>query len=1228
LNAHFGRLIDTISSHGGDIIKFAGDALLAIWPSGEGDLADAVGAALRCGLAAQASFRDPDAVDSLQLSLRIAIGAGPVSLLLLGGLKGRWEIVATGEALRQLGATSHVPSPGQVAISAHALALIGPLLQAKTMSVKPADGGAGILESVTVGHTPAPKSARFQILHSGTGLLGFIPAAVVAHLEGGSTEWLGESRRVSVLFTHFPGLNHATPVDRAQRVMAILQDVMDKYEGSINKISVDDKGAAMVAAFGLPPLALEDDASRALQAALAIRRKLGELSVRHSTGVTTGRVFCGVIGNSARREYTMIGDVVNLSARLMQAAAGGILCDDATQTAARNDITFEPLAPILVKGKASPISVFRPLTPSVVRATRSKTLIVGRESERVAIGTRLDTLSRDGAGGVIVIEGDAGIGKSRLVDDLVERAGGTGIPLLRGSALHVERSTPYFAWREVFSRLCGLQGMEDPEIRRRKVSVLLADDPFRSSLLPLANPVLGTDFSETEVTASLPAPAKPALTRNLLSQLLSLLPAHDTPKIVILEDCHWADSASLALAIEAVKKVPKLLLIVVSRPFPGATPDEYTALINAPHALVLRLQGLSPEDVVQLAALRLGVTGLPEPIAAIIRDKADGNPLFSEELAYLLRDTGIIEISGGECRISGSAGDLQNVDIPENVQAAMTSRIDRLPTSQQLALKSASVIGRAFAVNMLEDIYPIAAELPHLGVIVEHLEGVGMVRPQPEEHNVAWAFRHVTLQRVAYYLMLPSQRLQLHKSVVRWLEKAHADDRSSVYALLAYHCCKVVEYGDRASASIVKAIGYLKDAADLALRSAANRDAITFIREGLRFTAMLQEAEERDRLELSLHALLGPPLLETAGFSAPETLDAFTRAWDLCRKLGTAPEKFPVLYGLWNVYVVGSRLREALELARELEGMAAESDNLVTLLMVQRAIAETLHWTGRPREALEHIEIVLHTYKPEHNKIPEMRRGVNPAAVCCGFMAWTLWMLGYPDQAVEAVARGLEIAIALAHPFNSALAKMNAAFTYQFRGEALRTLQISDALLREAEEHGFVMWQAGAKIMRGWALCELGQMDAGLVESKRGFAQWDSAGADLVGPYYLSLIATVYLKAGDPQSGMALIDDALARTERTGEMWWRSDVLRLKGDLARALGMSGREHYLQALDAARRNGSRSLELRASMSLCRLLEEDGQTHQARASLSHILSQFNEGFETADLRAARVLLKQLA
>ena len=238
-------------------------------------------------------------------------------------------------------------------------------------------------------------------------------------------------------------------------------------------------------------------------------------------------------------------------------------------------------------------------------------------------------------------------------------------PILRGSALHVERSTPYFAWREVFSRLCGLQGMEDPEIRRRQVAVLLADDPFRSSLLPLANPILGTDFAETEVTASLPTPAKPALTRNLLSQLLSLLPAHGEPKIVILEDCHWTDSASLALAVEAAKKFPKLLLVFVSRPFSAANPQEYTELINAPDTLILRLEGMSPEDVVQLAALRLGVTSLPEPIAAIIRDKADGNPLFSEELAWLLRDTGIIEISGGECRISASADDLRHIDVPD-----------------------------------------------------------------------------------------------------------------------------------------------------------------------------------------------------------------------------------------------------------------------------------------------------------------------------------------------------------------------------------------------------------------------------------------------------------------------------------------------------------------------------------------------------------------------------------
>jgi len=334
----------------------------------------------------------------------------------------------------QLGATSHVPSPGQVAIAAPALALI-----ATSLRVRVVEDGAGIIESILDHGFSPPRPLVCLPMHSEEALLGFVPAAVVSHLETGSADWLGESRRVSVLFTHFPGFNTTTPLERAQAVMAILQSVMDKYEGSINKLSVDDKGAAMVAAFGLPPLSHEDDATRALQAAIEIRQKLGGLEVRHSTGITTGRGFCGVIGNASRREYTMIGDVVNLSARLMQAAGGNILCDEATRREAQNTIAVEPLAPILVKGKASPIAIFRPLVSQAGGSKRTKTtLIVGREPERAAIGERLRALERKGEAGVIVIEGDAGIGKSRLVDDLTERVGEAGIPLLHGSALPIE----------------------------------------------------------------------------------------------------------------------------------------------------------------------------------------------------------------------------------------------------------------------------------------------------------------------------------------------------------------------------------------------------------------------------------------------------------------------------------------------------------------------------------------------------------------------------------------------------------------------------------------------------------------------------------------------------------------------------------------------------------------------------------------------------------------------
>jgi class 3 adenylate cyclase/predicted ATPase len=1207
LNRHFGRLINLITAHGGEVMKFAGDAVLAFWPAQSENVSEPVLRAANCGLAAQEFFEEASSAEHFRLSTRIGVGCGVISIVAVGGVYGRWCWAATGGALGQLAGATHQAEPGEVVLSPEAWEQVSGRAEGRLLRDRSA-----CLTSI---HAPGALTAPDLPPLSAEGLeslRSFLPAAVVLRLRGGRTEWLGELRTLTILFIHFPGLTHDTAVERAQSVMHSLQSNLYRYEGSINKLSVDDKGTALLAALGLPPLSHEDDAVRGVRAAMDIRGKLRELHVNHAIGVATGRTFCGVVGNAKRREYTMIGDVVNLAARLMQAAPNDILCDEATYEASKAQVDFEPQPPITLKGKTQPVAIFRPLAAAARTPELRDAPMVGRAEERKALAEHLDALILAGASTAVVIEGEAGMGKSRLMNDFAERARSGPAPVLRGYANPLERATPYFAWREIFSQLLGVHSIHDEDDQRRHTAlrVRACAGPKWNDQLALLNPVLRAGFPETEATSRLTDPERSKLTKELLVRLLATIPDRISPKVILLEDGHWLDTASWELALLAARRVKPLLLVLSAR----ASLDAAAEYRRIPSSRVLRLAPLPPDDAIKLACGRLGIKSLPDRVAATIHARAEGNPLFVEELAYALRDAGVIVITGDNCRLAAAGAELSDVDITGTVQAAITSRIDRLAPAQQLILKVASVIGRVFEVRLLRHLYPLHPDEDEFEAMLADLARRGMLVPDPNGSEPSWAFKHAVFQTVAYNLMLFSQRRDLHRAMAEWIERNSTADRPN-HALLAHHWGRVLEHGARDRTLISKVLELSQHAGEQALRSSANQEAAVFLKEALRLLLLLPEGPERDGRELGLQCMLGGPLIATRGFAAPEVERAFTRAWELCSRMGRTPQQFGVLAGLWGFFVAAPKLEKAHELAEELLTLAGASDDPATWLPARRAAGETAFWRGDLASADEHFERLFAAYHPEMHEGEAMRAGLDPAVVCLGIHAWTQWLRGFPERSVTSARAAASLAAKLRHPLSTVMRAMQSTVLSQMRRDAESREQI-EAVIGLSREEGFELWSAGAAIVHGWALAESGDTEGGITEIRGGLDEWEATGMRLYTPYYLALLSAAYERAGRRGEALAAIEEAAARSEATGEGWWRAEILRLRGVLRGGDQASFRE----AIDLARRQGAKSLELRALCSLARL-----RPVETRAELQASAEWF-QGHDTPDLRDAKELLAQ--
>jgi class 3 adenylate cyclase/tetratricopeptide (TPR) repeat protein len=902
LNAVYDALIFQVHRYGGSVIGFSGDGFVG-WFDGDPGLR-----AVTCGLALQQAMTPFAAVEmpgacgepgrtseTLSLSLKAGVAAGPVRRFLVGDSQVQRLDLLAGATLDRMAQAEQAATQGEILVGPEAARQLG-----EQLSVAEWRESFGVVSGLAVHVPPAPWPELPPAALTLEQVRPFLLPPVYERLMAGQGEFLAELRPAVALFLRFGGLDYDGDDDAGPKLDAFVrwvQGVLGRCGGFLLQLTTGDKGSFLYAAFGALT-AHEDDAARAVAAAMELRQPPPDLAFITGVqiGLSQGRVRAGAYGAQTRRAYGVIGDEVNVAARLMQAApVGEIRCSQRVFQAAGGRWAFAALPPVQVKGKTEPLPVYRPLGRAGERTVRLAGALVGRRAE-VATLTRLLAEVQSGQRRVLLLEGEAGIGKSRLVGELARLAREQGVAWLLGAGQSIEQRTPYRAWRDLLAAHFALddpstplragpstplragpatplragpaspagQSLMDLAERQRRVRERVRDvNPALTERIPLLNDILRLDLPESDLTRGF----DPKLRHESLTALVvGLLRATtvDGPLALVLEDAHWLDSLSWELALSVARALPDqpLLLVLALRPLEEPLRAEYIALVELEGAETLYVEAIPPEETVALAAARLGLTpaALPAEVADLVRERAGGNPFFAEELAYALRDSGAVVVEQGVCTLSGdpatspstgfaehpersertgqSSGQALAVlreSVPDTVEGVVLSRIDRLPPQEQLTLKVAAVIGRSFLYRTLRDVHPQQVVKDLLRAYLDDLAWRELTPLEALEPELTYLFKHVITQQVAYDTLLFAQRRELHRSVAGWYERVYADSLGPYYPLLAHHWNRAEEVECERH--------YARLAGEQAAAQFANAEAVTYLSRALELTSKTDSAE-------------------------------------------------------------------------------------------------------------------------------------------------------------------------------------------------------------------------------------------------------------------------------------------------------------------------------------------------------------------------------------------------
>ena len=1034
-----------------------------------------------------------------------------------------------------------------------------------------------------------------------------------------------ERRQLTVVFCDLVGsveLSQRLDPEDLRRVIRAYQTacepVIERHGGFVSRFL----GDGILAFFGYPQ-AREGDAEQSVHAGLdmvqAVRAvdwsgSFGldrQLSVR--VGIATGLVVAGdLIGKGAAEEEAVVGETPNLAARLQSLAAPGtVLISSRTRRLAGRRFRLTELGKHVLKGIEQPIDVWRVDAPSDASArletvqASTDTIMVDRHEELNFLLDRWERCKRH-VSQLVLLSGEAGIGKSRLSETLRERISSESHLYMRFQCSAYHSNTAMYPITTHMERAARVEQNDSDAAKRQKLR----------DLIPESRAGQGAEFSAIAALLSIPgtpddeferlgAREKKLATFNVLVHCLTVL-ARTCPLLVVVEDIHWSDPTSRELLERFVKDSSKERVLVVLT----CRANSPVAVDDFPGAEHLRLSRLGSRYSVELVKSIASGNSLPTALIERIVDKADGVPLFAEELARTFLTNAPSGTAGGGLMDTGLAS-----EIPDTLHDLLMSRLDRLGPGKRVAQISA-VIGRQFSPELVRRVADMSDGEFREGMA--NLSNSGLVVAESGGFEVTYVFRHALIRDAAYGSLLRAERRQFHERIAARLE---AESALVAPEVLARH------YTEAGLDS--RAIECWLQAGQAASQRSAHREATSQFENGLKLLRRHPSDRERDRKLLKYLISLGPTLIATCGSGAAETEAVYREAVELTKSLPESEDHFTALWGWWRI---SKNFRTKARRAATLQRLAERLGDEGLKLQAHHCQWPTRFYLGDHVGCREHVEAGIALYSGDDYRSHASRYGGHDARSCAlGGAAQALWLMGYPEAAVEHMRRARLWAEELQQLGSLVNVMDSNLLLLRYRCEPEATARQAAELVAVAEENELPEYLAKARVFLGWSTAKLGDVDAGIDTMRTAIASHEPIGTNEDPPVWLEMLADGYCDGGHYQAGLDTIDEAFRSTDRSGLTFWLPEFHRRRGELLQRKGEAfldeARDSFERAITLSIEQGARSLELRATLSLTKDSSRRGDASVTAERLRGIMTWFDEGFETDDYRRAVSLLDSM-